>query len=146
MSAMMRRRPTISLVVMSLLGLLWCGLWSEFRGDTPWEPNDKGWFAGWIAYYVLTGAVLVYLWWKRVRAWVIVTTPIASTVLTLALVLIGLVPDTSADLHDTSTFIDGFWPVLLWGVVAAGIAALIGAVVLRSQNPTHVAESREHGR
>jgi hypothetical protein len=144
---MNRRRPTISLAVMLVLGLLWCGFWALFQGERSWQPSDKGWFAGWIAYYVLTAAVLVLLWWKRARDWVIVMTPIASTVITIALLLPGWVPtpsmtDAAAD-EFTATFIDGFWRMFLWAVIAAAIAAAIGLVAFRSQGGSQVADGRE---
>jgi len=130
----MRRRPTISLAVMLVLFLLWCGYWLPLlQGETWWQPSDKGAFAGWIAYYVLTAVVLVFLWWKRVRAWVIVLVPIASTVITIALLLPGWLPApgmTGSD-QSTATFADGLWRVLLWGMIAAVIASVLGAVALR---------------
>jgi hypothetical protein len=126
----LRRRPTISLIAMTLLGLLWCGFFSSFQGETPWEANDKGWFAGWIFYFGLMAVVLVYLWWKRVRGWVIVITPLVGTFLTLFAAASGSFPGGNPDESDTSTFIDGFWPILVLALMAAGIAAGIGAVVL----------------
>jgi hypothetical protein len=83
---------------MLVLGAVWCGFWSLFQGETSWEPPDKGWFAGWVAYYVLTACVLVVLWWKRAQAWVIVITPIASTVITvLGLLTLPLLPSPTPD-------------------------------------------------
>jgi Na+/proline symporter len=100
--------------------------------------------AGWIVYFTLTASVLLYLWWKRARAWVIVVAPAAGTVVTFSLILSGPIPDTSADLHDSSTFFDGIWPVLVWALVAASLTAAIGLVTLRGAR-TQAEPSAEEG-
>lgn len=113
---------------MCLLGGLWCWSWTSLQGETPGEPPDRGWVVGWITYFTLTASVLVYLWWKRARARVIVVAPLAGTFITFVLILSGLIPDTSADLHDSSTFFDGIWPVLVWAILAAALTAAVGLV------------------
>ena len=111
---------------MLLLGLLWCALFSlAGQGDTPWEPNDKGWFTAWIVQYIVIGALLVLLWSKRVHRLLMVVTPIAIQALPLFL---PLGPSTNPDASDTSTFTDGFMEVFPYTIVGtAAIAAVIGA-------------------
>ena len=116
-----RHRPTISLWIMLVLTALWCLMNALFgQGDEPGEPWDKGMVAGELAQCILISAILVFLWWKRVRGYVIVITPI---------LILWLPPGHGEPYsydNDTSTFIDGMRAVLGWWTPRA---VIIGAAL-----------------
>lgn len=136
-----RRRPTVSLSVMLVLGLLWCGLLAlAGQGDTPWQPADRGFFAAVCVQFVVISALLVFLWSKRARALVIMTTPIAIQVLANVLASARNVRDPETyEAHPT--FVQGFleiFPDMIAATVV--ITALIGAAVFALQRRRRSAE------
>ena len=129
-----RRRPTISLIVMLVLGTLWCGALAFMQGDTTWEPWDRGWFAGWAVQFCVVGGVLVYLW-HRSRAWMIVLAPIAIQLLAMlqwyAWDAVGVF-QSEGDWEDSSTFADAFVPLALSTLLAT---AVVGYLAVRKSTP-----------
>jgi hypothetical protein len=120
---------------MFLLGTLFCGVAAISQGDTAWEPWDRGWFAAWVVQYFVVGGLLVYLWWRRSRAWAIIVAPVAILVLELsveaALVWIGI-GDSEGDSSDSSTFADAFLPLVLGVSLATAVVGYVALLVMRS--------------
>lgn len=118
---------------MLVLGLLWCYGWADaLQGETPGEPNDNGLIAGYVVHYLVIGGFLVFLWWRRVHSGLILVAPIAIETLLITLVLTGVVPDTTADQSDTSTFADGFVEVF-WYTFPAVVIFVVTVILLSSR-------------
>lgn len=133
-----RRRPTTSLVVMFILGTLWCWflVWMG-RGATTDEPWDRGWVAGWVFQYLLVGTLLLHFWWLRASAWVIVLAPIAIQLLALALLWAAtdaLQIEVKNDTYDDATFLDAFiQSVVTVGIATAVVGWICSALMARAQ-------------
>ncbi|MBD0329166.1 MAG: hypothetical protein ICV64_03580 [Thermoleophilia bacterium] len=114
------------MIVMFILGTVWCLLLAAFQGETPGEPWDDGHTAGVAVQFVVVGALLILLWTARAPSAMIVSFPILDQLLIwFVSIQASRGPFESAgDFSDASTFSAAFVPMVIGVVIAT---ALVGA-------------------